>query len=66
MDRIVFQITPKNNFGYYQETYGLGGYYDFVKLRAYNRATATLDTLPVANHIFADSALRDVYPETLP
>jgi Tol biopolymer transport system component len=66
VDRIVFQITPKNNFGYYQETYGLGGYYDFVKLRAYNRATATLDTLPVANQIFADSALRDVYPETLP
>ena len=29
-----------------------------VALRAYNRASATLDTLPVANQLYANSALR--------
>ena len=46
VDRIVFQIKE----------YGVDN--DPVALRAYNRASATLDTLPVANHILASSALR--------
>jgi Tol biopolymer transport system component len=53
VDRIVFQIKP---------VYGPGP----IALRAYNRASATLDTLPVANHLFADSALRAPQSETLP
>ncbi|MNS47806.1 hypothetical protein D3C72_803500 [compost metagenome] len=58
VDRVVFQITNKDS--------RYGNYYDFIQLRAYNRATATLDTLPIANHILADSALRAPQPETLP
>jgi Tol biopolymer transport system component len=58
VDRIVFQITPND----YDYTLG----YPFIQLRAYNRATATLDLLPVANHLLADSALRAEQPETLP
>jgi Tol biopolymer transport system component len=54
VDRLVFQIKP----------YGVSTYP--VALRAYNRASATLDTLPVANQIFANSALRAPQPETLP
>jgi hypothetical protein len=51
---LVFQIKP----------YGVSTYP--VALRAYNRASATLDTLPVANQIYANSALRAPQPETLP
>jgi Tol biopolymer transport system component len=58
VDRVVFQITNKDS--------RYSNYYDFIQLRAYNRATATLDTLPIANHILADSALRAPQPETLP
>ncbi|MNT47654.1 hypothetical protein D3C72_1843870 [compost metagenome] len=63
VDRIVFQISKKDPLYYF---YGYGYGYDFVNLRAYNRATATLDILPVANQILADSALRAEQPETLP
>ncbi|MNS59558.1 Protein TolB [compost metagenome] len=61
VDRIVFQVTDSNFYGW-----GYGPGYGQVSLRAYNRATATLDTLPVANHILADSGLRAPQPETLP
>jgi hypothetical protein len=61
VDRIVFQVTDSNFYGW-----GFGPGYGQVSLRAYNRATATLDTLPVANHILADSGLRAPQPETLP
>jgi Tol biopolymer transport system component len=50
IDRIVFQIKAPD-------------YPSPVALRAYNRTSATLDTLPVANSLFADSALRAPQPE---
>ena len=45
VERLVFQIK------------GIDDTYP-VALRAYNRASATLDTLPVANQLYANSALR--------
>ncbi|MNL54767.1 hypothetical protein D3C87_1781260 [compost metagenome] len=45
VERIVFQIKPVDKKGP-------------VALRAYNRASATLDTLPIANELFSSSAMR--------
>jgi hypothetical protein len=50
VDRIVYQIK------YPDATYP-------VALRAFNRTSATVDTLPVANQLFSNSAMRAPQPE---
>jgi Tol biopolymer transport system component len=50
IDRIVFQIKYPDS-------------YSPVALRAFFRPAALLDTLPVANQLFADSAIRAPQPE---